>query len=170
MDDDDDVPFAELHDLVNLSDLDLSNQSWDASGRPPTFDGEVSCAQNVPKDKKNSVRAYDRERARHTRARNLALRKQGIKPPPPYRPKNATEVVVDGRMVYAGKRKYEPSGKFVGANLKKGGKTRAFSDENAHKYQAAPSKFFTTTSRRRSSDDQQAPARVETRTVAVQTD
>ena len=97
--------------------------------------------------RKTPKRSYNIEKARESRERNKILRQQGVIPPPPYKPKNAHLELVqqeDGSSawVYTKKRKYMPSGKYVGANIKKGGRTRMFSTQNACLYERQESKFF----------------------------
>lgn len=96
---------------------------------------------------RTSKRSYNIEKARESRERNKIIRQQGIMPPPPYKPKNAQLELVrqqDGTVawLYTQKRKYTPSGRYVGANIKKGGRTRKFSTQNAPMYGSEQSKFF----------------------------
>jgi len=96
---------------------------------------EQATAPNPPK------RKYDRQKSRQSRARNRLIRMEGIKPPPPYQPKDATLMLDGDRLVYCKKRKYEASGRYVGANVKNGGTTRQFK-KHPLKYMQQTSKFF----------------------------
>lgn len=77
-------------------------------------------------------RRYDRQRARATRARNRELKRNGLPVPPAYEPKRG----------YGKKRGYQPSGKYVCATLKKGGKPRRFAQDKLDRYRRCASKYI----------------------------
>ena len=109
--------------------------------QPPTPDPSVNAVETAEQVPAPPKRKYDRQKSRQSRARNRLLRKEGIKPPPPYQPKDATLILDGNRLVYCKKRKYEATGRYVGANVKKGGTTRQFK-KHPLKYMQQSSKFF----------------------------
>ena len=153
-----------LHDAVNDDLVGLvDDANWNAMSHAveqlsATHDYERAPESNfsLPYHTENKIsfdrktthkRSYNIEKARESREKNRILRQQGIIPPPPYKPKNAKLELVrqeDGTQawVYTKKRKYMPSGRYVGANIKKGGRTRMFSSQNARLYEKEQSKFF----------------------------
>jgi hypothetical protein len=152
-----DCDFEELVDASWMHDKEnappnATNQpgdAADATDRPsnaPNHPGDAADATDRPSNApvrpaERPKRRYDREKARLSRERNRLLRKEGLQPPPPYQPKDATLALDGNKLVYSKKRKYEASGRYVGANVKKGGGTRTFK-KNPLKYMQQTSKFF----------------------------
>jgi hypothetical protein len=148
-------------DLSDLSDCDfeqiietslIANETEDCTVLAPVHEQPPHDPQPTPFPSANAVetaaqvpalpkRKYDRQKSRQSRARNRLLRMEGIKPPPPYQPKDATLMLDGDRLVYCKKRKYEATGRYVGANVKKGGTTRQFK-KHPLKYMQQSSKFF----------------------------
>ena len=86
-------------------------------------------ASAAPVSANRTKRKYNTDQANRTRQERKALRAQGIDPGSHYKPKNGKT-----------KRRWVASGKYVGANIKKGGSLRQF--RNMEKYRQVPSKFL----------------------------
>jgi hypothetical protein len=128
---------ALVHDLLkDEDDLDdsLAEQLLIADDLR-TEEDEIACdamQSEVAPIVVRKKRRYDRQKARTTRARNRELKRNGLPVPPAYEPKHG----------HGKKRTYKPSGKYVCATRKKGGKPRRFAQDKLAKYRRCASKYI----------------------------